>query len=198
MPPAPVRFSDDESSAGNTILKILIATAIIVLSIWAYVAIETKPPVATGEVIRITAYPVHTDLRQGEGANGMQGGAESYDQIIILAQVRLHNQSKGPLFIHDFWSNIATKDPATLGDEDRRSLGATATDFPKVFLVYPVLRPLRMDPILRDATIPAGQTVEGLIVFNYPVTQAVWDMRRSMDVTVSFTHQHDLVMRAPQ
>jgi hypothetical protein len=197
-PPTSSRFNISESPAGNALLKVLIATGIVVLCIWAYVAIETQPPVATGQVIRITAYPVHTELRQGEGANGMQGGAETYDQMIVLAQVRLHNQSKGPIFVHDFWANIQTKDPATLDDEDRRSLGATATDFPKVFLVYPALQPLHLDPILRRTTIPSGQTIEGLMIFNYPVTQAVWDLRRSMDVTVAFTHQHDLVIHAPQ
>ena len=86
----------------------------------------------------------------------------------------------------------------SLPGEEHRSLAANATDFNRVFVAYPQLVPLKQQPLLRDITIPAGETVEGQLIFNYPITKDQWDLRRSFDVTISFNHQKDLVLPAPQ
>jgi hypothetical protein len=154
--------------------------------------LNEHPPLATGEVVHLTAFPVHTSMQVGGGVGGSPGGTETNDEVIVLAEVRIHNQSKVPLFVHDLWANLV------LPDQERRSLAASTLDYPKVFIVYPQLASVKTDPLLRDSTIEPGQTTDGTVIFNYPVAKADWDQRKSIDVVVSFLHQKNLVMRAPQ
>jgi hypothetical protein len=81
-----------------------------------------------------------------------------------------------------------------LPDEDQRSLAASQTDFGKVFIAYPDLKPLRKDPLLRDITLTPGQQVEGMLIFNYQISKAQWDSRTGMDITMTFQHQKALVL----
>ncbi len=121
------------------------------------------------------------------------GPAENtFDEIIIIADVRLHNQSEGPVFLADMAAMLK------LPTEDDRSLAASTSDFNRVFVAYPALAPMKQQPLLRDITIPAGATVEGQLVFNYPITKEQWDQRQSLNLILSFTHQKDLVLLAPQ
>jgi hypothetical protein len=183
---------DDPNPASHALVIVVVATLIVVAAIGAYVFFNEHPPLATGEVVHLTAFPVHTTMQLGGGAPGTPGGTEVNDEVIVLAEVKVHNQSKVPLFVHDMWANVV------LPDQERRSLAASTLDYPKVFIVYPQLNSVKTDPFLRDTTISPGQTVDGTLIFNYPVAKADWDQRKSLDVVVSFTHQKNLVMRAPQ
>ncbi|HZD47690.1 MAG TPA: hypothetical protein VE178_02990 [Silvibacterium sp.] len=177
----------------HPLLRILIAVVILVAVIGAYVYFNEKPPVAVGEVAHLTAYPVH---RVSNGVLAMNPGAakveNTFDEMIVVAEVRLHNQSTGPIFLSDMSALVS------LPNEEHRSLAATVTDYDRVFIAYPELAPMKQQPLLRDITIPAGETVEGQLIFNYPITKEQWDLRRSLDITLSFLHQKDLVLPAPQ
>lgn len=158
----------------------------------AYVYFNEKPPAAAGEVTHLTAYPIH------QVSNAIPEGSRAarvelnFDEIIVIAQVRLHNQSDGPLFLSDMAALLS------LPGEEHRSLAASPNDYNRVFVAYPQLASMKQQPLLRDTTIPAGQTVEGQLVFNYPITKDQWDLRRSLDITLSFLHQKDLTLSAPQ
>ena len=115
-----------------------------------------------------------------------------FDEIIVIADVRLHNQSEGPVFLADMAAMLK------LPTEEDRSLAASTSDFNRVFVAYPALAPMKQQPMLRDITIPAGATVEGQLVFNYPITKEQWDQRQSLNLVLSFTHQKNLVLLAPQ
>ena len=183
---------DSIGRGASPILKIGLAAAVTVLAIAAWFYFGDKPPVTTGEVTHLTAYPIHRVSNAGEGRQGVVGVEQTFDEVIVIAQVRLHNQSKGPLFVHDMAGLVS------LPDLELRSVAATTSDFGRVFIAYPQLAPMKQHPLLRDTTIPAGATVDGQLVFNYPITTEQWDLRRSMGITISFLHQKDLTMQAPQ
>jgi hypothetical protein len=181
-----------EGRSGNPIPKILAALAVVVAAIAAYVYFNEKPPVAVGEVIRLTAYPIHrvsNAIPEGSRAARVE---LNFDEIVVIAQVRIHNQSDGPLFLSDMAALLS------LPGEEHRSLAASAGDYNRVFIAYPQLIPMKQQPLLRDTTIPAGESVEGQLIFNYPITKDQWDLRRSLDITLSFLHQKDLTLPAPQ
>ena len=190
--PTPPPDAPPLAKALSVVLKVLAAAAITVLVIAAYVYFNEKPPVATGEVRHLSVYPVHRLANPGAGMQGMVGVEQKVDQVIVIAQVRLRNQSKGPLFVFDMFGQLG------LPDQQLRSLAATTSDFDRVFVAYPQLASMKQPPLLRDTTIPAGATIDGELIFNYPITREQWDARRSMDVTVQFLHQKDLVMQSPQ
>ncbi len=166
---------------------------IVLLAIGAYVYFNEKPPPVTGDILHLTAYPVHRESKANEFATQSIAPVETkFDEVIIIADVRLHNQSQGPVFLADMAALLK------LPTEEDRSLAASTSDFNRVFVAYPALAPMKQQPLLRDITIPAGATAEGQLVFNYPIAKEVWDQRQSLNLVLSFTHQKDLVLLAPQ
>jgi hypothetical protein len=186
-------MADEEVNSGKrALLIVLVATVIVVVTIAAYVYIDEKPPVAVGKIVKLDVTPIHTEMQVGAGGQGVQGGSDTYDQLLILAQVEVHNQTNIPLFLHDMWSNLTTNN----GDE-QRSLAANKTDFQSVFIAYPQTASFKQEPLLRDTTLQPGQTVQGLVIFHYPMTKDQWDARHNFEAVVSFAHQKNLVLPWP-
>jgi hypothetical protein len=185
-------MSEDQSPANHPVLVVLAAMTIVVLAIGAYVWINNKPPVHTGEVLSITAYPIHRELSTGSEMGGLSGGKNVFDEVIVLADVRIKNQTDIPLFLHDIAAD------ATLSDGDvEHNVAAGRSDFPKVFIAYTDLAPQKKNPVLRDTTLTPGQQIEGQMIFHYPITKDQWNSRKTFDITVDFLHQKNLVMHAP-
>jgi len=182
----------ESGGTGGLVLKLLVSAVIVVLAIGAYVYFGQKPPAAAGEVTHLTAYPIHKTTNNIPYGSHAARVEQTFDEMIVVAQVRLHNQTEGPLFLSEMSCLVG------LPGEEHRSMAASATDYERVFVAYPELLPMKQQPLLRDTTIPAGETVEGQLIFNYPITKDQWDLRRSVDITVSFLHQNDLVLPAPQ
>jgi hypothetical protein len=192
-PPLPLALASSSGGGGSPLPKVLIAAFIVIVAIGAYLYFGAIPPVATGEIMHLTACPIHSVSNTALAANPSAAKVENtFDEVIVVAEVRLRNQSRGPIFLSDMAGLL------TLPAEEHRSLAANATDFNRVFVAYPQLLPMKQQPLLRDITIAPGETVEGQLIFNYPVTKDQWDARRSYDVTLSFLHQRDLVLPAPQ
>ena len=185
--------SADGGGGGHPLLKVAAAALIVVLAIGAYVYFDEKPPPVAGEILHLTAYPIHRESKARLfGAPSTATVDSTFDQIIVIADLRLHNQSQGPVFLSDMSALLK------LPTEEDRSLAAIASDYNRVFIGYPELAPMKQQPLLRDITIPAGATAEGQLVFNYPITKEQWDQRQSLDITISLLHQKDLVLLAPQ
>ncbi|MGC1300688.1 MAG: hypothetical protein WA869_37135 [Alloacidobacterium sp.] len=185
-------MTQETNSTKRALLIVLVATVIVVLTIGVYVYIDEKPPVAVGQIVKLDVTPIHTEMRVGAGAQGIQGGMDTYDQLLILAQVQVRNQTNIPLFLHDMWSNLTTSN----GDEER-SLAAPKNDFRSVFVAYPQTVSLKQEPLLRDITLQPGQSAQGLVIFHYPMTKDQWDARHGFEAVISFAHQKNLVLPWP-
>jgi hypothetical protein len=178
---------------GSPLPKVLIAAVIVTIAIGSYFYFGAIPPAAVGEITHLTAYPIHRDSKGEKAADPDAAKAENaFDEIIVIVELRLRNQTSGPIFLSDMSALL------NLPTEEHRSLAATTADYDRVFIAYPELAPMKREPLLRDITIPAGATAEGQLIFNYPITKDQWDMRRSLDLTISFLHQKDIILPAPQ
>ena len=131
----------------------------VVLAIGAYVWINTKPPVHAGEVLNVNVYPIHRELSTGpaKGADekGIAAQGDTFDEVIVLVDARIKNQTDIPLFLHDMWAVVDLPN-----DEQQRSLASSQTEFANVFIAYPTLKPLKKEPLLRDITLQPGQQVK--------------------------------------
>jgi len=186
-------LASSRGGGGSPLPKVLVAAVIVTLAIGAYFYFGAIPPAAVGEITHLTAYPIHRVSNSALAANLSAAKVENtFDEVIVIAEVRLRNQTKGPVFLSDMSALLS------LPGEEHRSLAATATDYDRVFVAYPELAPMKREPLLRDTTIPAGATAEGQLIFNYPIAKDQWDMRRSLDLTISFLHQKDIILPAPQ
>ncbi|MGA8041253.1 MAG: hypothetical protein WCA37_00480 [Terracidiphilus sp.] len=165
------------------------ATIVVTVAITIYVIAGEKPPAATGEILDIWAHPMHTES-SGFDANGAPIPKESFDQVLVFAHVRLHNQSKQPLFLYQILSN------ATLADGIHSSYAATASDYRRIFVAYPDLTPWRAEPLPLETTIEPGQTVEGTFVSSFRLSKADWDARKGLNFSFGFRYLPALTLTA--
>jgi hypothetical protein len=184
---------EEPTNYGRVALRVLLALIISSLVVVVWIRFERKTPVATGDIARVSIYPVQARIAGGNaGTPGMEGQDQIINQLLVFAHVRLHNPNTAPITIVDDWAIVTLPN-----GETRRSLGASTADFDKVFQAYPQLAPLRMDALRRDIQIQPGQSVDGLVVFSYPLSREEWDSRKSMEVTISFNGAKDVTLNAP-
>ena len=183
-PPHPFR------SAFKTIV---IAAIVVSIALGVYVYLGQKPPVAAGEILTMKLYPVHTVINAGGGENGMAGSAEYYDQLLILAKIKVRNQTDIPLFLEDVAATIKLPDGS-----EQTNVTASDRDMDRVFQAYPSLGYLRGDSVHRDITLNPGQSVQGLTIFNFPITKEQWDTLQTAKVVVSFLHHKNLELLLPR
>ena len=184
----------EEKITSKTWFPVIVAIAVAVLAAaGVFVWIYTRPALQTGKVLSVNVKPIHRELGtgpvNGSRTEGVAGQPDIYDEMIVLADVEIKNQTDIPLFLHDMWGVV------DLPDEDQRSLAASGRDFEKLFIAYPDLKQLEKAPLPRDITLTPGQQVEGMVIYSYPISQAQWDSRTGMDLTFTFLHQKPLVLQ---
>jgi hypothetical protein len=171
----------------SALKNIIIAAVAISIAIGLYVWIGQRPPVAGGDILTMNLYPVHTLINNGGGS------AEYYDQLLILAKVKIRNQTDIPLFMQDISAAIKMPDGS-----EQVNVTASDKDIDRVFQAYPSLSYLRTASIPRDTTLSPGQSVQGLAIFNFPITKEQWDSLQTAKVVVSFMHQKNLEIVLPR
>jgi hypothetical protein len=168
----------------------VIATIVVTIAIGLYFWLGQKPPAATGNVEQVWARPMHTET-SGFDAAGAPMPKQSFDQVLVFTRVKLHNQSDKPLFLHQVMAN------ATLDDGIHTSYAAGTSEYDRLFIAYPDLAPLHGNALPLEATINAGQTLEGTFVSAFRMNKQQWDTRKSLDFTFAFQYQPSLKL-APQ
>jgi len=168
-----------------------VAAAVVVTVVIAiYVIAGEKPPVADTQVIDIWAHPMH-EVTPGFDAAGSAMSQESFDQVLVFTHVRLRNQTKGPLFLHQIMTNVTLSD----GSVDT-SYATTASQYERIFQAYPDLRPWHAAPINTELTLESGQTVEGTFVSSFRMAKDQWDSRKSLDYGFEFRYQPEVKVKA--
>ncbi len=182
--------SGEELTKGSShiVVASIIAAVVVTLVIAAVVKLGEKPPMAVGEIAQVWAHARHVET-SGYDANGAPIPKEKFDQVLVIAHVKLRNQSKAPLFLHEILTN------ATLDDGIHSSYAAFPGDYDRVFIVYPELEPLHGKGLSPEATIDPGQTVEGNILSAFRLTKAQWDARKDLSFSFNFRYQHSLELK---
>lgn len=182
-------MSERESTGNHPLLIVFVAVIVVVGIIGAYVWATYTGPVHTGQVVSVTAYPIHRELSTGSGLGGLNGGPNVYDEVIVIADVRIKSTTKLPLFLQDMMADV------TLANgEVQESRAANGEDARKVFVAYPELAPHKGPPVPRGITMTPGQVVDGQLIFHFPITKQDWDSRKAFDITVGFINQKSLVL----
>ncbi|HTV15715.1 MAG TPA: hypothetical protein VME68_13430 [Acidobacteriaceae bacterium] len=184
-------MAENNQSGVHPVFAAVAAVVIVVAIIGAYVWVNTKPPVHAGQLVSITAYPIHRELSTGNALGGLAGSKDIYDEEIVIANVHIKSQTQLPLFLHDMWADVTLADGTT-----QRSTAASTSDFHAVFVAYPDLAPRQTTPILRDTTMTPGQQLDGQIIFHYPISAQQWDQRKDFKIFVQFLHQKELILDA--
>lgn len=165
----------------------VVAAILVTIAIAIYVIAGQKPPVVVGDVVAVWAYPQHTET-SGRDANGEPMPKDSFDQVLVFAEVRLHNQSKLPLTLLTVMTN------ATLNDGIHSSYAASQSDYDRVFLAYPDLPVPHGTALPLNLVLDPGQAVDGSFVSSFRLTKQQWDARKNLDFSFSFRYQPTLVL----
>lgn len=163
----------------------VVAVVLVCIAVTLYIFYGQTPPVATGQVVAVWAVPHHTET-SGFDASGARIPTDTFDQMLVFAEVKLHNQSKMPLFLNGVTGNVM------LADGLHTSFAASRSGYNDVFLAYPDLKVPRGAPLQSDATIQPGQTVDGSIVCSFRMTKQQWDARKDVSFGFGFQYQPPL------
>jgi hypothetical protein len=181
------RGEDLTKGTSHVVVAFVVSVVVVSIIIALYVMAGQKPPLATGRVVGVWVHPLHTET-SGFDASGAPIPRESFDQVLVFAEVQLHNQSQQPLFL----TNILTN--ATFGDGVHSSYAAPGPNYEQVFLAYPHIPIPHGNPLPLDATLDPGQTVEGSFLCAFRMTKQQWDTRKNLNFTFHFRYEPDLVL----
>jgi hypothetical protein len=176
------RGEEFTKGSSNVLLASAVAAVLVIIAIFLYVRLGEKPPPSSGEVSNVSAHLIHRET-SGIDAGGAAMPKQSFDQVLVLAHVKLHNQSKDILSLHQVMANV------TLDDGVHTSYAAVPNEYERVFQGYPELAPLHGTPLAIEQILQPGQTVEGDILAAIRLTKPEWDARKGLDFTFGFRYQ---------
>jgi hypothetical protein len=168
--------------SSHVLIASVIATVLVSIAIAAYIFMGEKPPAATGDVVEIWAHPMHSES-SGFDASGAPIPKEETDQVLLFTHVRLHNQSKQPIFLHQVLANATMPDASV-----DSAYAAMPTDYERLFNAYPQLAQWHAPSISPELTIQPGETKEGTFVVSYHMKKPEWDSHKGLDYTFNFQY----------
>ena len=181
------RGEEFTKGSSHVIWAAVIATIVVSAAIAIYFIVGQTKPAVTGDVVAVWAHPQHTET-SGFDANGAPMPKESFDQVLVFTEVKLHNQSKEPLFLLNVLTN------AKLADGIHSSYAASQVDYERVFLAYPGIPVPHQTPLSLTLELDPGQTVDGTFVSSFRLTKEQWDARTDLNFTLNFRYQPGLVL----
>jgi hypothetical protein len=164
----------------NLLVPVLLAFLILGI-VLALVLRYTPHRTADLTITRTTVYPTHTVFKSDSIIVGNQ---HTEDDLYVLTTLRIDDRLHLPLFLKDFTATLTTAE-----GEQITTSAIEKQDLNNVYTSFPELKPLSTEPLLRDTMISPGQSAEGMVLLHFPVTQDIWDHRRSAVLNVDLYHQ---------
>ena len=172
----------------NLLAPVLIAFVILGIVI-ALLLRYTPHRTADLTISRTAIYPAHLVFQSD---SILVNRDTVQDELYVLATLRIEDRLNLPLFVKDFTATLTTAD-----GEKLTTSAVEKPDLPNLYTTFPQIKALSSPPLLRETLINPGQSAEGMVLLHFPVTQAVWDARRSATLNVVFYHQGAHSIRIP-
>ena len=102
--------------------------------------------------------------------------------MLVALTVTLHNSGEKPLWIHNIEGKLKT------ASEEYSDDAASAVDFDRYFQAFPALKQNSQAALMPETKILPGNQAHGTVIVSFPVTQQVFDQRKSISVVV---HPYD-------
>ena len=166
-----------------TVVAAIVVTAVIAV----YVLAGQKPPAAAGEIIDVWVHPMHS-VSPSFDAGGNTVPQENIDQVLVFAHVKIINQSKERIFLHQIMTNV------TLPDGVHSSYAAMPNDYERLFQAYPELASMHSTPVSPDTTLEPGEFTNGTFVCSYRMSKEDWDKRKDLSFTFAFRYLPQLTL----
>lgn len=173
--------------------------AIVAIAVLAVIALvvghfyNPVPPFAADITLtKPVAYlPEHIVFHENSIVVGHQDPFE--DDLYAVANVHIVNRLKVPIHLNDIAVILTAPD----GTQTTAS-AANKKDLPNLYVTFPALKPMVSDPIQRGTILQPGEQAEGMVLFTFPITQAVWDQRKSAVISFDFINQTTVNFTIPK
>jgi hypothetical protein len=121
---------------------------------------------------------------QGAGAIDNIAAVEVPNQnsMLVALTVTLHNSGEKPFWIHNIEGKLKT------ASDEYSDEAASAVDFDRYFQAFPALKQNSQAALMPETKILPGNEAHGTVIVSFPVTQQVFDQRKSISVVV---HPYD-------
>jgi hypothetical protein len=172
----------------NLLVPVLIAFLILGMAI-AIVLRYTPASTAKLRILHTAVYPTHTEFKAD---SIIVGRDRSQDDLYVVTILRMEDRLNLPLFIKDMTATLETSDGSKISTS-----AVQKQDFDNLFTTFPALKPLVTAPLLRETLIESGKSVEGAVVLHFPVTEEVWNHRRSATLHIALYHQGRVSVAIP-
>lgn len=140
---------------------LLLATAGILIVVAIYSFFQRAKPQGAGSLDNVTA----VDL-PGQNA------------VLVALTFTLHNSGKKTLWVHDIEGKLVTSSGESSGD------AVSSVDFDRYYQAFPTLKAGTKSPLAPEDKLQPGQQVAGTIMVSFPVTLDVFNLRKSVSVSV--------------
>jgi len=178
---------DYTRGSSHIVIAMIVAFVLVSVGIAAFLWSTHKPPVAAGEVTHMWIHAVHA-LNTPIDASGAAGPSEQFDQVLVLTQVRVRNQSDEPIVLRELLTNV------NLEDGPRSSSAAGKIDYDRVFIGYPELAKLKTQTFVPDTVIAPGQVLDGMLISAFHVSKEQWEGHKDLTVTIGLRYHPDLIL----
>ena len=117
---------------------------------------------------------------QGGGSidNISAANVEGQNAVLVAVNVTLRNAGAKPLYVHTIKGTLKS-DSGEVSDD-----AASAVDFERYFQAFPALKEHAMTALTPETKIPPDAETRGTVIFYFPVTQDVFDKRKSLSVVI--------------
>lgn len=181
--------NNERGSAMTAVVSVLGALVISAIVILAFYYFDTPPPASYGKVLSLNVFPIDNSSSSGIIAGGISGQPETFNEVIVLANVEVRNSSKAPLHLFDLDSYLYIPNSDTYENG-----AADPQDFERAFIAYPQLKSKEGKPLLRGTVLAPGQEVTGQLLFHYPLTQEQWQSRSKLHIIISWQDQESIIL----
>jgi hypothetical protein len=172
----------------NLLAPVLIAFLVLGIAI-ALVVRYTPHHTADLRILKTAIYPAHTVFKSD---SILVNRDRAQDDLYVVTTLRMQDGLNLPLFIKDFTATLVTAD-----GEKIETSAVQKQEFENLYTTFPALRPLTSEPLLRDTLIDSGKAAEGMVLLHFPVSEEVWNHRRSATLHVALYHQGRVSVAIP-
>jgi hypothetical protein len=180
--------NDSSSESSGKLRGLVIALAVAIVLATTLWLVAHRPPVLEGKVTRLWIHPMHTVLTRKD-ASGVVQAPETFNQVLVLAQIHLHNRSKHAVILSHLLTNLKMPDGEDSG------YAATATDYDRIFVAYPELAGLRTRALVPDTVIAPQGSLDGMIVSSFQLSADQWKQQRGMNFEVDLKMHPALILK---
>ncbi len=142
------------------ILAICIATVLVIVA--AYSLTHKAHALSSGSMDDVTVVAV-----------------PGQDMVMVAINVTVQNNSDKPSWIHTIKATLDT------GKDKLEDDATPAVDAQRYFQAFPALKQHSMAFLLPEARLDAKSKTSGTVVVSFPVTEEVFNARKSLTVTVT-------------